>query len=92
MEVRNCLEDLLTELFTEFHHPILVTGWAEMTALTGKYFLVEVLSDKDLSSASALMGHGHHGEVPPRPTTVLVIIVSVIVRPIPEGCMCGLYV
>jgi len=92
MEVRNGLYAVLIELLTEFNHPFLVTGEAEMTALIGKWFPVEVLSDRDLSSVSALMGHGRHGEIPPRPTTVLVIIVSVIVGPIPEGCMCGLHV
>ena len=36
MSVRNLLDDIHAEPFPEFHHPLLVAGWAEMTALAGK--------------------------------------------------------
>ena len=36
MPVRNLLEDIHAEPFPEFHHALLVAGWAEMTALARK--------------------------------------------------------
>jgi hypothetical protein len=41
---------------------------------------------------SELMGHGHHNKICPSPAAVLVIKVSVIVRPIPEGGVGRLHV
>ena len=34
MAVRDCLEHFLAEPFSEFNHPLLMAGWAEMPALT----------------------------------------------------------
>ena len=34
MAVGNCLEDLLTEPFPEFHYSFLMTRWTEVAALT----------------------------------------------------------
>ena len=34
--MRNLLEDIYAEPFPEFHHPLLVAGWAEMTPFAGE--------------------------------------------------------
>ena len=34
MAVRDCLDHFLAEPFTEFHHPLLMAGWREVSSLT----------------------------------------------------------
>ena len=36
MSVRNLLEDIHAEPLPEFHHPLLMTGWAKVAALARK--------------------------------------------------------
>jgi hypothetical protein len=36
MPVRNLLEDIHAEPFSEFHHPLLMAGWTKMPSFTGK--------------------------------------------------------
>ena len=36
MPMRNLLEDIHAEPLPEFHHPLLMTGWAKVAALAGK--------------------------------------------------------
>ena len=53
MTVRDCLEHFLAEPFTEFNHPLLMAGWAEMPSLTREcqeVFMATVLTSYSCKS------------------------------------------
>jgi len=49
MSVRNRFDDLMTQPFTEFHHPFLMTGWTEMAtfARMGQQILMTAIIASD---------------------------------------------